>query len=312
MTCTTVGRKVLFLTLSLWLVGSLQANVFGRPSRLESADDNDKAKQEVAKITHLYASRIDDKRVTVGVKPIVGERFAVTLAGELSSESERQLIETLAHLIKPAHVDLALKLTVAEGPRETRLWHLTFIPSRVRTTVDGAGAGVSAGGMPDTAGSPADNIDALVKALCKVYGSVIQRAGVGRLLLSGPPDTVYEIRRLLAETDSPWPQVQLNVWAVQVSGTPAEISKQMEKIAKEMDKAQQRIQRVQRYLVTLVRGEAQVYETHPQSAQALRKLKCIGFERRASDHLSLNEALVFLALHPNREGVVGQLQNEVL
>jgi hypothetical protein len=48
---------------------------------------------------------------------------------------------------------------------------------------------------------------------------LVQNLGYGRLLLHGTPEQNIAIKRAMAAFDVPWPQVRLNMWAVQVSGT---------------------------------------------------------------------------------------------
>jgi hypothetical protein len=130
---------------------------------------------------------------------------------------------------------------------ETDLWVLTYIHSEVHSTAPAS--------TPDASTTP-DPIDTLVDVLNSIYSSdsapVVQRAGLGRLLLTGPRSKVLEVQHFLALIDAPLPQVQLNMWAIQVSGAPKDISPTLHNIGKEVRAARDRMAAVQQELARIV------------------------------------------------------------
>src|SRR4030095_4553592 len=96
----------------------------------------------------------------------------------------------------------------ANGPEvATELWPLTFVRSKIPQAATGAnGAG--------------DSVDSLVTALNASFGKDSVTRSRQMLLITGTAKTRLAIKRLLTEYDLPWPQVQLNLWTVQVSGKP--------------------------------------------------------------------------------------------
>ncbi len=72
-------------------------------------------------------------------------------------------------------------------------------------------------------GTDIDKLKDLLKTLApdvKVAGGPTS-AGLGSLVLVGPPGQVDDVKRLVASLDVPCPQVRLELWAVQLSGANA-------------------------------------------------------------------------------------------
>lgn len=264
------------------------------------------------RVRNYFNHHLDDPRVTVEVLPLPDDSFVVLLKGEMSTQGEIDAVIGQARSIKPRNTTVRSQLTVRPPapqaappppPEETDLWPLTYIRSRVTPT-----------GSPldSTAGSRRpDNIDDLVDALNRIYGNAdtpaVQRAGSNRLLLRGTRDTVIALKRLLALADAPWPQVQMNMWAVQVSGSPAEISRRTEEIGALVRGTRDRMIEVQQKLADIVTEEGDEENT----ALLRQELEVAGIDLNPDGPLSLNESLLLLILRPNRQDKIRTLRMEV-
>ncbi|HYO14198.1 MAG TPA: hypothetical protein VE685_13465 [Thermoanaerobaculia bacterium] len=260
------------------------------------------------RVSNLFRLELDDPRVEVKVSLLPENKLAVVLNGEVETKAERDRLVRLAHEIRPANVQIFDRLVVRSQERPlldeeeelTDIWPLTYIRSRVTPT----GTDL----LPGTGSSGPDNIDLLVLALNQIYGSpgqpAIQRAGSNRLVLRGPRETLIALKRLLALADAPWPQVQMNMWAVQVSGSPAEISRRIEEISVEVRRTRDRMIEVQQKLADIVTEEGDAENT----AYLRKELEVAGIDLNPDGPLSLNESLVLLILRPNRQSKIGELR----
>lgn len=263
------------------------------------------------RLRNLFVVNLNDPRLTVEVLGLPDSRFAVILKGEVEDEQDQKEVLRRAEAIASPNVEVHSRLTLRHPaiPREgveeeTDLWPLTFIRSRVSST------GTASAHLPGF-GSP-DNIDVLVDAYNRIYGSpgrppAVQRAGANRLLLHGPRETVTEIKRSLALVDAPWPQVQMNLWAIQVSGSASEVSKRIQEISEEVRKTHDRMIEVQRALAGIA--------TEPEDRENTEVLRghfeLAGIDIDPDGPLSLNESLVLLILRPNRQEKVARLRRIV-
>lgn len=262
------------------------------------------------KVKNLFTVELKDFGISVEVLPLPDNEFAVELKGEIKTRAERDRLVRLADEIRPAKVRIYDRLVVSPQERPVRqeedekeewtdIWPLTYIRSRVTPT----GTDLLTG----TGSSGPDNIDLLVHALNQVYGSpgqpAVQRAGSNRLVLRGPRETVIALKRLLALADAPWPQVQMNMWAVQVSGSPAEISRRIEEIARQVRGTRDRMQQVQQKLADLVAGP----DDAGQTAYLRDQFAIAGIDLDPEGPLSLNESLILLILHPHRQSKIAAL-----
>jgi hypothetical protein len=198
--------------------------------------------------------------------------------------------------------------TAAEPKQEekeeltTELWALTyFLSSRLETDAS----------KP----SRSTRVDDLVKTLNELYGKdkpVVFLVGGGNLLLRGTSTQLLEVKRILAVVDSPWPQVQMTFWALQVSGSPQRIAVQLEGLAADVRATREAIVAVQRRLVQSVRpaGPADI---QPCARAIYGKILCGKspvFIPKSSP-LSLNESLILLTLHARRQAIVSDLRDWV-
>lgn len=263
------------------------------------------------RLRNLFVLQLNDPRVTVEALALPESRFAVVLKGEVEDAWDRDALLRRAEAIARPHVEVHSRLVLRRpaAPREeveeeTDLWPLTYIRSRVSSTG-------TASTTLSTAGSP-DNIDSLVDAYNQIYGSpgrppAVQRAGSNRLLLHGPRETVIEIKRSLALVDAPWPQVQMNLWAIQVSGSAEKVADRIQKISKEIRTTQDQMAIVQQELARLAAGKEDEKDT-----QGIEEhFRFAGIDLNPRGPISLNESLVLLLIRRNRQDKVLQLRQFV-
>lgn len=250
------------------------------------------------KLKLLLTFELDDARITVDPTP-TPEGTVVTLRGDVNTGKEKRDLLERAEKIAAGVATIRDRIFVKSpaepetpDPEVTDFWVLTYIRSRV-SPVAGSGAAPSASSAPD-------NVDTLVAALDSVYGPLsVQRAGMGRLMLHGSGRQVLAIKRFLSLLDAPWPQVQMNVWAVQVSGAPADVSARMRAIGDQIGAVRDEIADVQRALARIV-----VRQDDPADAEHWKGLApffaMANIELSEKRSLSLNESLLLLTLHPRR------------
>jgi hypothetical protein len=285
--------------LALWIAwGGFSSPCWGEPAASSPTD----------KLKERLSFEIDDERIKVDVTASPDNHVVVTLRGDVDNDLEKQEILIRAEGVIADSGKIRDRIFVkspgppgALEPEATDVWVLTYIRSRVST------AGTS-DALP--AATP-DSIDLLVQALNSVYGpSMVQRAGGGRLFLHGRQSQVLAIKRFLALIDSPWPQVQMNMWAIQVSGSPEDVSQRIQSIGDQIRAVRDRMGEVQRALARIV-----VQNDGPEDAEHWEKLagefEKAGIELHEKGSLSLNESLLLLILHPRRDQKVKDFQKFV-
>jgi hypothetical protein len=131
----------------------------------------------------------------------------------------------------------------------------------------------------------------------------VERAGRHSILLRGSLKRRRQIRQILDRTDMPWPQVQLDMWAVQVSGDADQVGKATKKIAELIGSTRDKMVSLQRYLSHLAAAGLQ--------EKPLEKL-CLASKGRVDfpteEPLSLNEALILLLLRKDRGAAIQKLE----
>lgn len=254
----------------------------------------------------LLPVEIDDTRITAAVVAPTADRVVVTLTGEVyTTEEEQHFVKVVKDADPKAEIRSRIfvrspTLPAQPEPEVTDLWTLTYIRSRVSSTL---GASILQPSTPD-------NIDLLVEALNSSFGdsgrTAVQRAGGGRLLLRGTKRRIIEIKRVLALVDAPWPQVQMNMWAVQVSGSPESVGWRVHMIGELVRTVRDQMAEVQRILAeTVVEGSG----TELQGLQ--EQFKIAGISLPYDGPLSVNESLLFLTLLEGRYRKLDKFQEKV-
>ncbi|HEX8234525.1 MAG TPA: hypothetical protein VF600_01070 [Abditibacteriaceae bacterium] len=191
-------------------------------------------------------------------------------------------------------------------------------PTGIPSPTGGAKAAESAG---------KDAVDVLVDRLNAIFGQedpqdktrkvIVQRRN-HHLFLTGPQRSLLQIRELLALIDSPAPQVQLDMWAFQVSGPRETVAKQVQKIRNRIDGARFGVELVRNDLFQIIANRANERNifgptsSDSQLAPLLDLLRRNEFDTNPIRPLSLNEMLIFLGLADatNRKGIITELRQK--
>lgn len=189
----------------------------------------------------------------------------------------------------------------AQEEEETSIWNLTyFLSSRIASD-------------SSTTSSRSSRVTELVDALNGVYGKPERKAAFlagGSLILRGTKAQLHDMRRFLALLDSPWPQVQMTLWALQVSGDQKQIAEQVDTIASDVRVTREAIVSVQRRLAEIARTDDLLKKACPKVARKILCQESTVFLPLSSP-LSLNESLIFLTIRNDRKSKVAELRTQV-
>lgn len=236
------------------------------------------------------------------------------LSGKISSQEGIQKLELRANKLVPSIVGRMISLLQLqpaapppdphqeEGEEEVRtLWQRTFVSLPLTSTLKTE--------QPTRGNRDPNAAESLAKALNTSHGGdpdnpLIKSQGPGTFYLHGPRAQVVAIERDLLSIDAVWPQVQMDMWTVQVSGNPHGIAQQMADIRERFDNARKAMQLVQsdlgdaaqesRSQAYFDRRDPLFYVDQPGEQKGL--LSRVGFNPDCVRPLSLTEALIFIGL----------------
>lgn len=251
-----------------------------------------------------------------------GKKTAV-LSGNLGEGKKAQKrsmdAEARAGKMAPLVVDSVISLLVpqpapkisdsddADRAQEiTAIWPRTFSPtsvnkSQIRTEKEeGEAAPSNAENLTQSTPQVTKSSSSLADNLNRAYDApdgkpYITAQGSSLYLLSGPREKIVAIKRDLLKMDAVRPQVQLDMWTVQISGSPKTIASKSAAIRNQFDRANQAMQMVK----SLLGDAAQNSQYLDKSDELLRDdgvLQSIGFDPNPMRPLSLTETLIFLGL----------------
>lgn len=285
--------------------------------------------QEKKNCTTAVVQGVVDKQLDgTHVKGVVigtgKNKFSVKLTGEVEDADLKKKIEaSIEALGANLSVLPTIEVTKPPIPKVTDFWFLTYLHqsaaskeggNKKATPASSAKAGddksavdnkpasdkAAAQGGQDAAADSGDaaagttgDLELLLGAFKKAYpGSNVELAGEDRLLLQGPRAELDQIKRQLALIDTPWPQVQLNLWAIQVSGSDRCIAERTAWIERRIRTTRDRMNEVKALLEEKARsaGLGSVRDRFESLAGT------IGLDFHSKGSLSINEALIFLLL----------------
>lgn len=230
--------------------------------QLEDGAGEQSAEEVAAQVRNAYTLAIDNEDVAIKVWPLPKNKFAVILSGELEPKAHQEAVSAAtAETVGHPEITLYLKglKPKAEKPKPKQeeliireRWPLSHFPG--------------SGGTP---AQRAEQIENLVVALNALYpapepkedgknapspGRPIAQAQGETLWLVGPARAVLGLKALLAEVDAQPAQVQMEMWAVQVSGEPRMIAQRISEISRQVRSAQNEIRTVPRFLLDALRN----------------------------------------------------------
>ena len=278
------------------------------PLGMLQAAEESKTVEDAAAVKNLFEMNLPEPGIQVVVKPLPDKHFWVTLTGSVASETKANELKILADKIKPKNVTVTSKLAVLkpQEKEETVLWPLTyFLSSRIESD-------------SSITSSRSSRVTELLKTLNDHYGKqdrpVAFLAGGGSVLLRGTREQLQEITRFLALIDSPWPQVQMTLWALQVSGSQEEVAKKVDDIAIAVRVTRDDMMMVQRELAQIAREDLKerLREGRLQGC-AKRLFEMVECRQSSiflpiSGPLSLNESLILLTVRADRQNKVESLR----
>jgi hypothetical protein len=293
---------------ALTLVRSLQPDPVAvvRSELVLSPDQNDTPERLTKILQRLLNGEEADKPIKVVVAKVSAGEYAVRLSGKLENQEQIDAAIAAVEPLKPSPV-LTLNtadLTTDDKPKpapveQVERWHMTFLPLGVKPLDPNN----------EDLNPKSDTIDGLVQTINRIYGTekkpAVERANYGELLIRGGPDTRLQVKRLLALIDTPWPQVQTNMWAIQVSGGQRDVGKRVREIRYDIDNTRMAVAHVQQLMNRVINREANRFELggfagNERQVDLLKKAEKLGFHAKPTGPLSLNEALIYFAIDPAR------------
>lgn len=242
-------------------------------------------------LQQAIAAVIDNSDVKVQVLALQrGQKPTIFLSGKVSDavqenarSAAKQFVPEFAFALKE-HFEAEPGTPATPPLPETEVWPLTFVDSTLR----------------DAESDQQYEVAQMVKALNALYGSKngdepIQVAR-NMLVLHGSEDTLRNIKRQLVLLDAPGPQVQLDLWAIQISGKRGkEYSEVLSEIADDV-RATQNVMRAVPGLIKFEKSDFDSKITSAETQAALNDLNELGFDTNPVRHMSLNEKFIFLGL----------------
>ena len=191
----------------------------------------------------------------------------------------------------------------AQPPPKTEVWPLTFVDSALK----------------DAESDKQYEVGPLVAALNELYrsqdGDEPIKAMRNMLVLRGDEDTLHQIKRQLILLDAPGPQVQLDMWAIQISGKRGkEYSEVLNEIADDVRATQAALQAIPGLIQFQKKDffkDGNLDSPKPELKTVLDDLQALGFDINPVRHMSLNEKFIFLGLASKtvRESVMKQVKD---
>ncbi len=204
----------------------------------------------------------------------------------------------------------------------TEIWDLVFVPRRLKFEGEVravAQRATGAEGAPPPA-RPADDGDDdyklshLVSALNFLYKGDAMAPDIvtrwrSQLFIRGTFEQVIRVKRALALIDSPWPQVQLDIWAVQISGSRDRVAEHVETAHEAIRRTRGEMKQVELELEAAIRAYHREHNLLDE-ATASEVKRVLNFPDPDED-LSLNEALVYLGIADSRGEILADLEERM-
>jgi len=120
--------------------------------------------------------------------------------------------------------------------------------------------------------------------------------------LRGTQSTVRKVRALLAMLDAPAPEVRMEVWAIQYSGSQADVSKRMLELNEEIEEAQHKAELAKQALAYAIRQLPDATSIDKQPA--FQALQAVGFDADTKSSSNLIESLICLGVCDHHDKVL--------
>ncbi len=232
-------------------------------------------------------------------------KFSVKLIGEVKDGGLAKRLEDSVEALGDNLRVLSLIEVTKPAGKETQIWFLTY-PRQALSKTEGTSTGTG-----DAKTDPKTAIGMWIEAFKHTHpGSEIDLAGNNRLLLSGTHEQVVEMKRQLTLIDTPYPQVQLSLWAVQVSGSDRCIAERTAWIQERIRTTRDRMNQVKALFKDKVRWDCEPGKCSGRRHDIDIQAKKAGLRLDARSSLSLNEALILFLVGERSQDAVAALQKE--
>lgn len=245
---------------------------------------------------------INNKAVKVEAIPSLTQEnmFIVRVSGTVKNNQMADVLTVLSNLdrssLKIAALDKRLLKHSDPDPSVKYMWSLAYLRGEA--------------GFADSQSVTAiDPVVSTFNALFKDNDSdppLVIRENTD-LWLAGPLPKVQAARALLTTMDTPAPQVQMDMWAIQYSGSQRDVALKMMMLNQDVSETQNKVQRIQGMLLKIIHDEADEYEKDDLFVDLSRA----GFDRKPTDSMSITEQLIFLGLSRNRLDHMKTLQDNL-
>jgi hypothetical protein len=250
-------------------------------------------------LEQAIVTAINHPAVKIKVLPQQGGKPFVVVSGKLSQAAITHLKEVIFPQFTTSNIVAGFinNLEVATPPAKqpdtmTADWPLVFVDSH----------------MPGREMPKQYEVQPMIDMLNKIYGTsgndTPVRLGRNTLVLRGDEATLTELKRQLVQLDAAGPQVQLDTWAIQISGKRSpQFNKALQEIASDVRQTQE----VLRLLPQLIQVKKEDIDLNDHVTKAaINHLRSLNFiidpeQPDPERHLSLSEKMIFVGL-TSKEG----------
>jgi hypothetical protein len=272
--------------------------------------------QEAGRLKDLFNTAIADKRVTVLVRPqFDGKKpsFTVTMAGTLDTLEENEnlycVCDTVRQQINTREVSGLYTIAkikplgmIVQGRVRSEPWPL-----------------VALGGLGAADGFATPPVDAIVSAMNIAFGGSVDKPILSRdannLWIKAPDQTLLQIKGALAVLDAEPPQVQIDMYAIQMTGTRGIDNERQEKIAKAIRETQQDLASIEDIIGRVVIDKASLLYADPVSRELLGFLRPDLTKIDVNSFVypfSLDEALILLSTANTRDYLIAEVNKRLV
>ena len=240
---------------------------------------------ELQDLEQALIKAVNNPAITIKVLPQKREGKNIVVVSGRAKQEDREAVErVMSNFARDLIAYPIYNIQDPDAPTAvaTQVWPLTFVDN-------------PPGG--DNATIEQYAVDPIVSALNAIYGDKDHQPVTkvrNALVLRGSEKTLHQIKRQLVQLDAPGPQVQLDMWAIQISGKRGpELDRKLQEMTEDVRQTQDVLKLVP---TLLVMKDGDFNASAGSMEAALGYLDKLGFDRNPERHLSLNEKIIFMGL----------------
>ncbi len=251
---------------------------------------------------------------TVTIVRLGDKAFAVRLSGEVAdADTKKDIVDLVRKATEP---DKTVQLILDGGLKVKK--ELAEKETTQSVTETWPLANLFGG-----TGSYGSGIDSLVDTMNSIYGEKdkpVVFADKDNLWLKGSLKQVLEMKTFLARISGPWPQVQMDMWAIQFAGKQDEVARNATLVMQDIERVKGKMAAVQMLLGDAIQSRRSYFATDDmflvhgdpgEITQANCSLADVGFDRGPDTALSLIDSLVYLGMSEQRTEILRKLETEL-